>query len=121
MPGMRAAVSDTAISGSLPMSSATIASTTWGLLRLMLRADCSERRKPVTTIAVLSAGVSCAAGAASAGGGGVACAIAGEAATHSGAKDEPDRRMDEKRRKCEPPLATISTLKGLRPKYYPKS
>ena len=51
IPGIRAALSETVMSGSLPMSSATIASTIWSLLRLMFLADCSARLRPVTTIA----------------------------------------------------------------------
>jgi len=35
MPGMRAAVSETATSGSLPISSATIESMIWSELRLI--------------------------------------------------------------------------------------
>src|SRR5438270_181121 len=67
-------------SGSMPMSEATIASTICGLLRLTLRADCSERRIPVTTIALLSepaaaAGL-CGASAFCAGCAGLCCAVA---------------------------------------------
>src|SRR4051794_17218439 len=83
----------------------------------MLRADCSERRKPVTTMAFVSAGVSCAVAAGSTGVADAVCASAGEAATHSAAKDELDQRMDDKRRISEPPPATISLLNGLWRKY----
>jgi hypothetical protein len=47
---MRAAVSETVMSGSLPISSATIASTIWSELRRMFWADWRLRRRPVTTI-----------------------------------------------------------------------
>src|SRR3954453_12751872 len=97
IPGMRAAVSDTVTSGSLPMSSATMASTIWSLFFLMLRADWSDRRRPVTTIAfssvgaaaagvcgasglVASAGFCCAVAAGSGGDAGWASAHAGVAA-----------------------------------------
>jgi xanthine/CO dehydrogenase XdhC/CoxF family maturation factor len=72
---MRAAVSDTAMSGSLPMSSATIESTIWSELRRMLRDDRSDSLKPVTTTwfsASASAGSSCAVSPSSGGCGGSA-------------------------------------------------
>ena len=96
---MRAAVSDTVMSGSLPMSSATTASTIWSLLRLMFRADCRLRRSPVTTIADSSGfpvpaidagdcgasafcvglpGLCCAVAAGLGGTGGWSCATAGD-------------------------------------------
>ena len=50
MPPIRCRASATVTSGSLPMSSAEIASTTAVLLRLMLIACCCDARMPVTTI-----------------------------------------------------------------------
>ncbi len=47
---MRAAVSATEMSGSLPMSSATTESMICGAVRLMLSADFRLARMPVTTI-----------------------------------------------------------------------
>ena len=52
---MRAAVSAVLRSGSLPMSSATTESMIWSELRRMFCDDWSERRIPVTTIALSSA------------------------------------------------------------------
>src|SRR3954447_23238328 len=107
MPGMRAAVSDTAMSGSLPMSAATIASTIWSLLRLTFRADCNARRMPVTTM-VLSSGAAAGATGASAfcaglagfscavaaGLGGASWAAAGDAIAHTAAQAVVDQRND---------------------------
>src|SRR6476661_8610831 len=106
---MRAAVSETVMSGSLPMSSATTASTIWSLLRLMLRADCRERRRPVTTIVSPVAGASafcagwaglCCAVALGSGGTDWSCATAGEDSAKAAASEVVDhskvcaRRID---------------------------
>ncbi len=53
MPGMRCSTSVTERSGSLPMSEATIESTTWSEFFLMFWADLRAARWPVTTTTVL--------------------------------------------------------------------
>src|SRR5471032_2686212 len=49
MPVTRCSASTTLLSGSLPMSSATIDSTTWSLVRLIARLLISDALTPVTT------------------------------------------------------------------------
>ena len=48
-PVTRPRISATFLSGNLPMSSATMESTTWSLFCLMVCADSAERRMPLTT------------------------------------------------------------------------
>ena len=77
-----AAVSDTAISGSLPMSSATTASITCTELRFRLRVDLSDWRMPVTTIVLLSSAAVAAVDVA-----GVPAVAAASAAAFAGGSD----------------------------------
>jgi hypothetical protein len=119
---MRAAVSETVMSGSLPMSSATTASTIWSLFRLMLRADCSERLRPVTTIAFSgvcgasalcagSAGLCCAVASGFGGNGAWSCAAAGDAIAHAAAIAVVDQSKVFKRRISRaPPCVTNKTV-----------
>src|SRR4029079_10863352 len=113
MPGMRAAVSETVMSGSLPMSSATTASTIWTLLRLLFCADCNERLRPVTTISgpvsAAAAGVPCVAAASGlgGGGGGTSCANAG-VANRAAASAVVENSTNELRDIAEPPFKTTT-------------
>ena len=106
---MRAAVSETAISGSLPMSEATIESICWTEFFLRFCADSRLRRRPVTTMSSptgsSATGVACAvAGGWSAG---VAvCAAAGSAVPNTSSDVDP-RMIDFRRMRGLPFMAFV--------------
>src|ERR1700730_14564616 len=76
-PGRRCRDSATFWSGILPMSSATTDSIGWTEMRLASSADCSDWRKPVTTISMRSSGALAFCEVVEAGGAGACCAAAG--------------------------------------------